>query len=62
MDRGALRATAHGVAQSWTQLGNSHTHTHTHTHTHNIVLSQTDNKYHQRKFFHLQKGLYKLFF
>ena len=27
MDRGAWRATAHGVAKSWTQLGNSHTHT-----------------------------------
>ena len=28
MDRGACRATVHGVAKSWTQLS---THTHTHT-------------------------------
>ena len=41
MERGALRATVHGVAKSRTGLSNSHTHTHTHkdifpfeTHTH----------------------------
>ena len=32
MDRGAWRATVHGVAKSQTRLSNSHTHTHTHTH------------------------------
>ena len=32
MGRGALLATVHGVAKSWTQLS-MHTHTHTHTHT-----------------------------
>ena len=32
MDRGAWRATVHGVAMSRTQLS-AHTHTHTHTHT-----------------------------
>ena len=26
MDRGAWRATVHGVAKSWTRLSNSHTH------------------------------------
>ena len=34
MDKGAWRATVHGVAKSQTQLSDSHTHTHTHTHTH----------------------------
>ena len=29
MDRGAWRATVHGVAKSQTQLSDSHTHTHT---------------------------------
>ena len=33
MDKGAWRATVHGVAKSQTQLSDSHTHTHTHTHT-----------------------------
>ena len=37
MDRGAWRATVHGVAKTWTRLSAcarvvSHTHTHTHTH------------------------------
>ena len=27
MDRGAWRATIHGVAKSWIQLSNQHTHT-----------------------------------
>ena len=30
MDRGAWRATVHGVTKSWTQPSNTHTHTHTH--------------------------------
>ena len=30
MERGALWATVHGVAKSWTQLSYYHTHTHTH--------------------------------
>ena len=33
MDRGAWRATVHGVVNSRTQL-NAHTHTHTHTQPH----------------------------
>ena len=38
MNRGAWRATGHGVAKRWTQLsvhtcGREHAHTHTHTHT-----------------------------
>ena len=34
MDRGAWRATVHGVAKSQTRLSvRAHTHTHTHTHT-----------------------------
>ena len=36
MDRGAWRATVHGVSKSGTRLSdwvNTHTHTHTHTHT-----------------------------
>ena len=28
MDRGAWRATVHGVKRSWTRLSDSHTHTH----------------------------------
>ena len=32
MDKGAWQATVHGVANSWTQLSDTHTHTHTHTH------------------------------
>ena len=32
-DRGALRATVHGVAKSRIHLSDFHTHTHTHTHT-----------------------------
>ena len=45
MDRGASRATVHGVTKSQTQLSdsylNTHTHTHTHTHTNpqRIVVS-----------------------
>ena len=35
MDRGAWRATVHGVTKSWIWLSDwVHTHTHTHTHTH----------------------------
>ena len=30
MDRGAWKATVHGVAKSWTQLSNIYTHTHKH--------------------------------
>ena len=33
MDRGAWRATVHGVTKSQTRLSNLHTHTNTHTHT-----------------------------
>ena len=29
MDRGAWRATVHGVTKSWTRLSDTHTHTHT---------------------------------
>ena len=29
MDRGAWRATVHGITKSWTWLSNTHTHTHT---------------------------------
>ena len=36
MDRGAWRATVHGVTKSWTRLS-VHTHTHTHTHTHKHI-------------------------
>ena len=36
MDRGAGRATVHGVSKSWTWL-RIHTHTHTHTHTHSFT-------------------------
>ena len=32
MDRGAWRATVHGITDSWTRLTDTHTHTHTHTH------------------------------
>ena len=38
MDRGAWRATVHGVAKSQTQLSDSHTHTHTHIHTKSYYL------------------------
>ena len=31
MDGGAWWAAVYGVAESWTQLSNTHTHTHTHT-------------------------------
>ena len=31
MDRGAWRATVHGVVKSWTHRACAHTHTHTHT-------------------------------
>ena len=34
MERGAWRATVHGVTKSRTRLSDLHTHTHTHTHTH----------------------------
>ena len=37
MDRGAWRATVHGVAKSQTLLS---THTHTHTHTHSEPMSE----------------------
>ena len=33
VDRGAWRATVHGVTKSQTRLSNLHTHTNTHTHT-----------------------------
>ena len=33
IDRGAWRATGHGVAKSQARLKRLHTHTHTHTHT-----------------------------
>ena len=37
MDRGAWRATVHGVTQSWTLLSMSAcARAHTHTHTHNL--------------------------
>ena len=36
MDRGAWRATVHGVTKSQTQLS-THAHTHTHTHTHTDI-------------------------
>ena len=36
MDRGAWRATVHGVTESWTGLS-AHAHTHTHTHTHKLL-------------------------
>ena len=39
MDRGAWRATVHGVTKSQTQLS---THTHTHTHTHTQLSVETD--------------------
>ena len=38
MDKGAWRATVHGVAKSQTQLSDSHTHTHTHIHTKSYYL------------------------
>ena len=40
IDRGAWRATVHGVAKSRTQLS-THTHTQTHTHTHKQTHTQT---------------------
>ena len=40
MDRGAWRATVHGVTKSQTQLStHAHTHTHTHTHTQTYQVS-----------------------
>ena len=37
MDRGAWRATVHGVSKSGTRLSDwANTHTHTHTHTHGV--------------------------
>ena len=41
MDRGAWRAIVHGVAESLTQLSDTHTHTHTHTNAHLIVLERS---------------------
>ena len=44
MDRGAWRATVHGVTQSRTQSNlarahtHAHAHTHTHTHTHTVLV------------------------
>ena len=39
MDRGAWRATVHGIAKSWIWQSNyTHTHTHTHTHTQGICV------------------------
>ena len=39
MDRGAWRATVHGVAKNWTQLS-VHKHTHTHTHNETRILKR----------------------
>ena len=35
MDRGTLQATVHGVAESWTRLGDEHIY----THTHRVIIS-----------------------
>ena len=43
MNRGAWRATVHGVAKSRAQL-NTHTHTHTHTHIHTHTHTHTNTK------------------
>ena len=43
MDRGAWRATVHGVAKNWTQLS-VHKHTHTHTHTHETRILKRNGK------------------
>ena len=37
MDRGAWRATVHGVAKSRTRLNNTHSYRHTHTLTHTLT-------------------------
>ena len=45
MDRGAWRATVHGVPKNQTCLSDSLTHTHTHTHTHTSGSGQIKKKY-----------------
>ena len=38
MDKGAWRATIHGVAKGQTQLSDSHTYTHIHTKSYYFIL------------------------
>ena len=46
MDRGAWRATAHGVSKSWTQLSDSHIHSF-------LIIWSSQNNYWLMQIFHL---------